>query len=124
MHIHIHTHTLFRSLFLISLLVISVRFLAPPTITYGYTSSRPLGEVVELVVGLVAAVAKVFEKVARSGTTRSRHRDHGQPLIYILSTVEPASRLFVLECLPRARRGRPSLSVTARDALARSLLRW
>lgn len=77
-------------------------------ITNRYRSFRPLWEV-------VAARQSVwwwwrwqwrrFKNVARSGTTRSRHRDHGQPLIYILSTGEPASRLFVLECLPRARRG-------------------
>lgn len=39
--------------------------------------------------GFCGSDGRRFEEVARSGTARSRHRDHGQPLIYILSTVEP-----------------------------------
>lgn len=73
---------------------------------YGYTSFIPLWEIVGLVASFWWRRWRRFEKVARSGTTRSRHRDHRQPLIYILSTAEPASRALCFGMpMLRARRG-------------------
>lgn len=94
---------------------------------YGYISFIPLWEIVSLVAGFWWRRWRRFEKVARSGTTRSRHRDHRQPLIYILSTAEPASRALCFGMpMLEARRGvlflrRPPVRSLARFYVSNSV---
>jgi len=97
-----------------------VKFLAPATITYGLASSRPLGEAVQPVVGLVAVMAEVWEGSPKRNDEVATSWPQSATDLHIVHRWNSIARLFVLEYLPGVRRE----TLLLRRALGRAPARF